>query len=345
MPIAKSNSVDLSLIVPVYNAAANLPALLDDLKLLPAARVQIVLINDGSEDNSLTLCRAFKGGRDNVEVIDQANAGVSVARNAGMAKAVGVYTGFCDADDRMNAEALLSVLDKAQVVDAEMAVFNHVTVDKRSGKILRASSLEQHDFVFAEDFPMLYAALCFNQIWNKLYKTEFLRRHQVSFEPGIAPGQDFRFNMDAIVHLDRGLICDNRVYRYIVGQRESLTASYSPKQFGYFVYGLERVEQLMRDRAIFSETFMATQWARALLTSATNIAKKGGPSSPMAAFLAFKADAHEVRRHADLAKAMPYRHGYKLAVLTWLLRTKQDLVVFFLIFVGARIKQQVVHIK
>ncbi len=164
----------------------------------------------------------------------------------------------------------------AKAVDAEMAVFNHVTVDKQSGKILHASSLERHDFVFAEDFPMLYKALCFNQIWNKPYKTGFLRRHLIIFELGIAPGQDFRFNMDVIVHLDRGLICDNRFYRYIVGQRESLTASYSSKKFAYFVYGLGRVEQLMHDRGIYSEAFMATQWARALLASTTNIAKKKG---------------------------------------------------------------------
>ena len=344
MTIANSNSVNLSLIVPVYNGAANLPALLDDLKLLPAARVQIVLINDGSTDNSLTLCHDFKGGRDNVEVIDQANAGVSVARNAGMAKAVGVYTGFCDADDRMDAEALLSVLDKAQAVDAEMAVFNHVTVDKRSGKILRASSLEQHDFVFAEDFPMLYKALSFNQVWNKVYKSDFLRLHQIRFEPGIAPGQDFRFNMDMIVHLDRGLICDDKAYCYLVGQSESVTTSYSPKQFSYFVYGLGRIEKLMRDRGIFSEDFMGTQWGRALLASANNIARKGGPSGPISAFRVFKADACEVRRHADLSKAIPYNNQFSLRILFSLIRKKQDAVLFFIFFVMMPIKQKMASI-
>jgi glycosyltransferase involved in cell wall biosynthesis len=341
MTIGRSTHCDLSLIVPVYNAEASLPTLLDDLKLFPATRVQIVLTNDGSRDNSLTLCRAFEAERDNVVVINQPNAGVSVARNAAMAKAVGSYTGFCDSDDRIDAEALLSVLDKLQVIGGDMAVFNHLTVDKSSGRILRGSSLEQHDFVFAEDFPLLYKALCFNQVWNKVYKTDFLRRHQISFEPGIAPGQDFRFNMDAIIHLDHGLICDDRAYRYMVGQSESVTTSYSPVQFSYFVYGLGRVEQLMRDRGIYSDTFMATQWARALINSAANIAKKGGPSSPMAAFRDFKADAHEARRHTDLSKAMPYQRGYKLRILTRLLRNKNDAVVFFIFFVQLRVKEKI----
>ena len=96
MTKANSNHCELSIIVPVYNAEASLPTLFDDLKLLPATRVQIVLTNDGSRDNSLTLCRAFEADRDNVVVIDQPNAGASVARNSAMAKAVGVYTGFCD---------------------------------------------------------------------------------------------------------------------------------------------------------------------------------------------------------------------------------------------------------
>ncbi len=79
MTIVQVAQCELTMIPPVYNVEASLPALLDDLRLFPVACVQIMLTNDGSTDNSLALCRAFEAKRDNVKVIDQANAGVSVA--------------------------------------------------------------------------------------------------------------------------------------------------------------------------------------------------------------------------------------------------------------------------
>jgi glycosyltransferase involved in cell wall biosynthesis len=324
---------DLSIVVPVYNAEASLPALLDDLQLCPATRVQIVLSNDGSKDNSLALCLAFEARRDNVIVIDQPNGGSSVARNAAMEQTVGAYTGFCDSDDRLDAEALMSVLDKALAIDADMAVFNYVQVDKRSGRVLRASSLETHDFVFTQDFPMLCDASCFNNLWNKLFKTDFLRRHQISFEPGIAPGQDLRFNLDAFLHIEHGLVCDDSAYRYVVRQSESMTTSYHPQLFTEYVYSLGRIEQLMRARDTYSGTFMARRWVQALIYSAYSITSKGGPPNPLAGFRKFKANAREARQHADLSRATPFEDGFKIRALVFLARNKQDAALFFIIFI------------
>ncbi|MCM2130264.1 glycosyltransferase [Larsenimonas rhizosphaerae] len=335
---------DLSVVVPVYNAIGSLPTLFEHLQALPADRVQILLVNDGSKDDSLATCRGFEKECDNVTVMDQPNGGVSAARNAGLRAARGRYVAFCDSDDYLEAAPLLQVLDKAVDADADVAVFNYATMDESTGQILRRSELEEHGFDFDRDFPMLYEAGLFNPVFNKLFRADLLHRHAIEFEEGVALGEDFRFNLDIFVHVQQGVICNDDVYRYMVGQSESLTTSYNPRQFTYFEYGLGRVEKLLRERGIYSDAFMARHWTRALVNSAQNIAKRGGPALS-AAFHEFRDNARTARRQADLGQATPWQAGRQTALMTRLVRHRQDTLLFFIVFFGTKYKQRKVGVR
>lgn len=96
----------LSIIIPVYNAAKTLLRTLDSLgRILPQHRhkVQIVLINDGSDDDSLSMMRQFANNRlfEGTVLMDQPNGGSSAARNVGMRQAMGIWILFLDADDEL----------------------------------------------------------------------------------------------------------------------------------------------------------------------------------------------------------------------------------------------------
>lgn len=95
----------LSIIVPVYNAAAYLPGLFDMLSEQQDSRFEVIFVNDGSSDESLSLLKAaVSGGSFAMRIIDQQNAGASAARNAGIEAAEGDYITFIDADDAITAD-------------------------------------------------------------------------------------------------------------------------------------------------------------------------------------------------------------------------------------------------
>lgn len=89
----------VSFILPVYNVEPYLRECLDSILRQSLNDYEIILINDGSKDNSLAICKEYEAAHDNIKVIDQPNSGVSVARNTGMKAAQGKYICFMDADD------------------------------------------------------------------------------------------------------------------------------------------------------------------------------------------------------------------------------------------------------
>ena len=110
-----NKTFDVSVIVPVYNAARYLQEAIDSVLHQTIGfedHIQLILVNDGSTDDSAEICRRCKDAHpDNVVFIDQPNAGVSAARNAGLAAAQGRYVNFLDGDDVWTPDAFRKMLD------------------------------------------------------------------------------------------------------------------------------------------------------------------------------------------------------------------------------------------
>ena len=89
----------ISIIVPVYNVSEYLPRCLDSLINQTYKNIEIILVNDGSTDNSLEICKKYAEKDLRIKVIDKENGGISSARNTGIAEASGEWIGFVDSDD------------------------------------------------------------------------------------------------------------------------------------------------------------------------------------------------------------------------------------------------------
>lgn len=102
----------ISVIIPVYNTREWLPRCLESVASqgVPEQDYEIVIVNDGSTDGSETVAAEFAVGRPNVRVISQSNAGLSAARNTGLAAAGGDYVWFVDSDDRVAPESLQKII-------------------------------------------------------------------------------------------------------------------------------------------------------------------------------------------------------------------------------------------
>lgn len=115
-----------TIVVPVYNSARSIQRCLDSLLAQSERSIQVVCVNDGSVDDSLGVLRQIAQTDDRVLVIDQENAGVSCARNAGIDAAEGEVVFFVDADDYIDDQTVERVLHAMEFADAEIAVFGGV---------------------------------------------------------------------------------------------------------------------------------------------------------------------------------------------------------------------------
>ena len=119
----------ISVIIPVYNLAQYVRyPITSVLEQVPSDDIEIIVVDDGSTDESLGVIKGFEGGRSDVKVVTQKNAGVSAARNAGLSIATGKYVTFVDGDDVVSPDAfkILRAIGKQSCL-AEIIFEPHLT--------------------------------------------------------------------------------------------------------------------------------------------------------------------------------------------------------------------------
>lgn len=204
----------VSVIIPVYNAQRCLPSCLESVLRQGFRDYEIILINDGSKDESLALCRAFADEDDRIRVIDQPNGGPGAARNAGLKIASGEYLLFIDSDDMLKEGAMQALVDGIAGHDVCIAHFQLCTGDKFSnrGLIKEHLSLDREDFLNTLiKWPGSYY---YSALWNKLYSARIVREQGLRFDESIIWGEDCLFNMYYYHHVQKVCYIPVVVYSY-----------------------------------------------------------------------------------------------------------------------------------
>lgn len=207
-----NNQTVISIIIPAYNSENCIERCLDSITGQSADGVEIIVVNDGSADNTESICSEYAKNHDNVHLVSISNSGVSVARNEGLKKAEGRYIAFVDADDYVANDyvsTLLVTAEKMQSSQSELAVFSHficaetVKINHVNGKI--------------GDFSALCRDLCcqrYNAPWNKLFCAEIIKKNNLGFPCGMKSSEDGIFLMNYIRFVHRALPVDKAVYYY-----------------------------------------------------------------------------------------------------------------------------------
>ena len=217
--MSAENQYDISVIVPVYNAERFLQECIDSLLHQTKDDIEIVLVNDGSTDNSKKIIEENCKRHDNITFVDQENKGVCVARNAGIAAAKGDYIGWLDADDFLKPTALEELYDLIMQNNADYGYYN-VCFYPEAVKTKKAWFKEykgKRDWNFIERN---------SQCTNTLTKKSLLKKINIAYwfsnfyEYGWIPVLLFAEN---IVSLDKEL------YVYRVGHESASGGSYIGK--------------------------------------------------------------------------------------------------------------------
>lgn len=178
----------LSLIIPVYNAERYIGQCLDSLlnQNLPDQDYEIVCVNDGSKDRSLSILEGYANAHANIRILNKENGGVTTARNAGLDAAKGDFIWFIDADDLVKENILAQL--KAMVPDTgcDRIVFGaYEFTDQMTEELLERSRTGQ-----LETNTSWYDAV----VWRSLLRKAFLREHNLYFRyPELTHGEDGLF--------------------------------------------------------------------------------------------------------------------------------------------------------
>ena len=208
--------VKVSIVVPVYNVAAYLPRCLDAISCQTLRDVEVLLVDDGSRDESGAICDAYAAKDARFHVFHKANGGLSDARNFGLARATGEYVQFVDSDDWIEPDACEQLL---QDTPADM-VIGSVQCVVPSSAMARFERIAQERFTCHKAYTgKAYLMGCLQggalrvDAWRNLFRRAFLVENHLQFQVGIAH-EDEEFTPRALLAAQCVKLTDKAFYHY-----------------------------------------------------------------------------------------------------------------------------------
>lgn len=169
------NKILVSIIVPVYNVEKYLKRCLDTVVVQTLKEIEIILIDDGSQDKSGQICDEYKEKYpDIIKVIHQENQGLGPARNAGLEIASGEYIGFIDSDDWITTDMYEKLYNYAIEQKYDLVFSDMFYVDAKKSTITKVSTYYKHERCrVTSEQALTNGVYCY--VWNKLYKSELIK--------------------------------------------------------------------------------------------------------------------------------------------------------------------------
>lgn len=215
----------VSVIVPVYNVEAFLPACIDSILAQTMKDLSLILIDDGSPDNCGAICDSYAARDSRVQVIHQENRGVSAARNAGLALADGDYICFVDPDDWIAEDFLASLCRAAEDAGAGLAICGF-TFCRQDGTTLYQQAVPAGVFSSEQLILSLYGMpnRFHGSMCNKLFSCRILEG--LRFDETVAIGEDWLMLYACYCRCEKGVAISACSY-YVRTREGSATRSLS----------------------------------------------------------------------------------------------------------------------
>ncbi len=221
----------VSVIVPVYNISSYLDrCIISLIKQSCFEKLEIILVNDGSTDNSLDVCHKYSRKYNNIVVISKENGGVSSARNIGISVATGEYMAFVDGDDYVAPDFFESMLDAIEKSKSELVVFDYYNVYE-DGKIKSYRSLSKPIYFSGNRIMVefLKGGTIGINLFDKLYVSEIVK--QISFDTKIRIGEDLLFIFEYIKRINTCLGIYKPGYYYVQRKDSAMNSDFAEKNF------------------------------------------------------------------------------------------------------------------
>jgi len=303
----------ISVIVPVYRAEKTLEACVNSVLAQTFGDWELILVDDGSDDESGRMCDAFSAADARIKVIHQQNAGVSAARNAGIAEASGDWIAFLDSDDWLEPQMYETLLNELHKTGADTAGCGHWNVfpsGKREaeGGVLPAGTYGPEEIRTGVVEPLLRdriggrSAPLNGYVWRFLFRSRIILEHEIFFSGAYL--EDEVFLIAYFCRAERLAMTDEPLYCYFQNPA-SVTRKYMPDFIGAFRASFDAKRKLVEECNIESVGGweINTCWA-GLLIGVANIFAPGNKAS----FSEKREQLRKLCREPEFYAALQYGH-------------------------------------
>ncbi len=209
--------INISVIIPFHNVEDYLYECVNSVLIQENISLEIILINDGSTDNSVKIAETLERKYDNITLINQDNEGPSSARNKGLKKAKGEYVAFIDSDDWISKDSFQSLYSKGVRTNADMVIasYSNIIKDNEEKNICEIPKEFINNIYIAEEaFVFLMCNKIYvPMIWRAIYRNEWIQRFDLYFEEGIVH-EDELWTQKAFMVVERLLLTNVDYYNY-----------------------------------------------------------------------------------------------------------------------------------
>ena len=233
-------NIELSVIIPIYNVEQYLRQCLDSVVNQYFKNIEIILVNDGSTDKSYSICQEYAENDNRIVLLNQKNAGLAAARQAGLNQARGNYITFVDSDDWLELEMYQKMMDAANSVNADIVFCNVYRNESKKEKYYFPSGFYNRQEMERVIFPRLLAGFSSdsgeNTIrwcnWLRLYKKSLIDDNGICFDKRFRRSQDLPFTFECTIHANSYYYLGEDYLYHNRMNYESLSKGYTQNMWG-----------------------------------------------------------------------------------------------------------------
>ena len=231
----------VSIVVPVFNAEKYLERCIKSISEQIYSNIEIILVDDGSTDNSKKICELWKKKDNRIQYIYQENAGVSSARNIGIDSANGDYIVFVDADDYLDINFICYMMSFQKDNDFDLIISNAIDVyDNGKTDEMNFGSemvlLDKNEAAVHFLASDLFSSVC----WGRLYKKSIV--NLIRFDLTMRIAEDSRFLWSAINACQKICVVPERHYFYYIHSASVIHSGFSEKYYDELKFCKELTE-------------------------------------------------------------------------------------------------------
>ena len=251
----------VSIVVPVYCAEKYLKSTLDSILNQTYSEFELLLVDDGSSDSSGDICDSYAEKDSRIKVFHTPNSGASKARNFGVSQAKGTYLVFVDADDLLEPEFLITMIQQftEPEIDLVLCGFERFYHDNLNDKIEYLLGKQPKEILASNRelcklFTVPKTSLSGVSVWGKMYKLDIIRENRIVFPEHISYEEDCCFNLQYYRHVRKSVTIRKSMYHYRQ-QIESLSKTYKTSTYDNLVNGYNERVKFAKELKMGDDTF------------------------------------------------------------------------------------------
>ncbi len=268
--------IKVSVIIPVFNAEKYIKQCLDTVLNQTLKDIEVICVDDGSTDNTLSILKKYSQSDDRVQVIKQKNMHAGVARNKGISVAKGEYLVFLDADDFFEKDMLLSMYNKCKKDNAEVCLCSARSYNEKDGSYrfvnhyLDVQYLPESTPFSSDDISKRVFNAVAPAPWTKMFSRDFVNKNGVKFQD-LRKSNDVYFVYLSLALAKRITYVNEHFVNYRIGDDSSLQGSVKELSLDFYT-ALSELKKELQNRNLF-EKFEQSFACRSLSTCLYNLEK------------------------------------------------------------------------